>query len=252
MSQWFYAEDNRERRGPVTDDAVVALFRSSQLSADTLVWREGAGDWQPLRHFADELGLHELGHSTPSAAESVNVPPLPPSLHTTFTSHPSSPPRKPATSGWVIFGAIAGVMGVAVLTIGGLLAAIAIPSYQQYVMRSRVAAVEAQLAPLKVEVADFATRNTHCPTNDDDGFGSPESYADGDIRQVYIGDPESDYCGFEAVLNMPNQKLLDGKSLWLDYDTQSATWECSSDAADKYLSSGCRSMSRRDQNFHGE
>ncbi|WP_269789889.1 GYF domain-containing protein [Stenotrophomonas sp. Iso1] len=239
MSQWFYAESNRERRGPVPSEDIAALFRAGQLSADTLVWREGAGDWQPLRNVAGELDLHELAHS-PSAAGPAGMPPLPPPLHPLPRSHAAMPSRKPATSGWVVFAAIAAVMGVALLTIGGLLAAVAVPAYQQYVLRSRIAAVETQLAPLKAEVADFVMRNERCPNNGDEGFGSPESYATDGIAQIYVGDFEHGHCGFEAQLHMPTQQLLDGKSLWLDYDTQSTTWECSSDVADKHLPLGCR------------
>lgn len=239
MNQWFYAEGNRERRGPVSGEDVAALFRSGQLSADTLVWREGITDWQPLRNVADELGLHELT-PRPSAVLPAGAPPLPPPLQTLPRSRPAIPMRKPATSGWVVFGAIAAVVGVALLTIGGLLAALAIPSYQQYVLRSRVAAVQTQLAPLKAEVADFVMRNERCPNNGDEGFGNPESYAADGIAQVYVGDFEGGHCGFEARLHMPEQQLLDGKSLWLDYDTQAATWECSSDVADKHLPPGCR------------
>lgn len=238
MSQWFYAEANRERRGPVPAEEVAALFRAGQLSADTLVWREGIGDWQPLRNVADELGLQAL--LSPSATLPPGVPPLPPPVQALPRSHPAMPARKPATSGWVVFGAIAAVSGVGLLTIIGLLAAVAMPAYQQYVLRSRIAAVEVRVAPLKDQVTAFVMRNERCPNNGDEGFGSPESYAADGISQVYIGDFENDHCGFEARLHMPDQPSLDGKSLWLDYDTQSAAWECSSDADDKHLPLGCR------------
>ncbi|WP_449465627.1 GYF domain-containing protein [Stenotrophomonas humi] len=238
MSQWFYAEGNRERRGPVPGQEVAALFRAGQLSADTLIWREGIGDWQPLRNVAGELGLHEL--LPPSTALPPGVPPLPPPLQTLPRSRPAIPTHKPAASGWVVFGAIAAAVGLALLSIGGVLAAVAIPAYHQYVLRSRIAAVEVQLAPLKDQITTFVMRNERCPNNGDAGFDSPESYAADGIALVYIGDFKNDHCGLEARLHMPDQQPLDGKSLWLDYDTQSATWECSSDVADKHLPPGCR------------
>ena len=87
VSQWFYAEGNRERRGPIRDEDITQLFQSRRIDEDTLVWREGAGDWRPLRDFAGELGL-DL--QKPAAASVQSVPPsLPPGLQTVHTSAPS-------------------------------------------------------------------------------------------------------------------------------------------------------------------
>ena len=62
MSQWFYAEGNRERRGPLPAASIVELFRSNRIAGDTLVWREGASDWRPLADFAAML-QREIGAS---------------------------------------------------------------------------------------------------------------------------------------------------------------------------------------------
>lgn len=43
---WYYARGD-ERMGPVDDDEIVALAASGQISAQTLVWREGMADWMP-------------------------------------------------------------------------------------------------------------------------------------------------------------------------------------------------------------
>ena len=51
MSEWFYAEGNRERRGPLPAASIVELFHSRRIAGDTLVWREGATDWRPLSEF---------------------------------------------------------------------------------------------------------------------------------------------------------------------------------------------------------
>ena len=56
MSSWYYAEGNRQRRGPVTDAALLGLYRDRQIALDTLVWREGLDRWLPLSACADTLG----------------------------------------------------------------------------------------------------------------------------------------------------------------------------------------------------
>ncbi|MBI0320566.1 DUF4339 domain-containing protein, partial [Streptomyces javensis] len=56
MSEWFHAEGNRQQ-GPLPAEQLVELFRNNQISLDTLVWRGGLPQWQPLRSVVDELGL---------------------------------------------------------------------------------------------------------------------------------------------------------------------------------------------------
>ena len=48
MIDWYYADDSRQRRGPLSAEAIAELFRSQRIAADTLVWREGLGNWLPL------------------------------------------------------------------------------------------------------------------------------------------------------------------------------------------------------------
>lgn len=236
VSQWFYAEGNRERRGPISDEDIVQLFQSRRIDEDTLVWREGAGDWRPLRDFASELGL-DMVQAAPTAAPAA-PPSLPPGLQTSRPT-PATAPRQ-GMSGCAIAGIIAAVVGVVLIAIVGILAAIAMPAYQSYVLRSKVAVANGQLLDLKQQVAEFTAANERCPINDDEGFGSPDSYANGDIAQVNIGRFENEHCGLEARLHVPKHTQLDGKSIWLDYDTQTDSWECSSDVEDKYLPVNCR------------
>lgn len=236
MSQWFYAEGNRERRGPLADENIVELLRSGRISAYTLVWREGAGDWQPLHHYAAELGLADV------IAAPTTAPPLPPPLqHTPAGTPPASAPVvKPGLSGCAIAGIIAAVGGVILVAIVGILAAIAVPAYQSYTLRSKVSMAVGQLAPLKTEVTDFVARNARCPVNDDDGFGTPSSYAQGAIASVRIGRFDNDHCGLEARLQAPDNAQLDGKALWLDYDAETHVWQCRSDVDDRFLPVHCR------------
>ena len=52
MSEWFHAEGNRQQ-GPLPSEQLIELFRSNQITLDTLVWRDGLPQWQPLRNVVD-------------------------------------------------------------------------------------------------------------------------------------------------------------------------------------------------------
>lgn len=47
MSQWYYSE-NGEQRGPVDANALAQLLRQGRIGEQTLVWREGMAEWEPL------------------------------------------------------------------------------------------------------------------------------------------------------------------------------------------------------------
>ncbi|WP_269789888.1 RDD family protein [Stenotrophomonas sp. Iso1] len=57
MSEWYYADAQRERHGPVDAGAIREKFRQGELDLTALVWREGMSQWQPLSAVAEELQL---------------------------------------------------------------------------------------------------------------------------------------------------------------------------------------------------
>lgn len=57
MSEWYYADAQRERHGPVDAGAIREKFRQGELDLATLAWREGMSQWQPLSAVAEELQL---------------------------------------------------------------------------------------------------------------------------------------------------------------------------------------------------
>jgi len=61
---WYYALGN-ERQGPIDDAALDRLIATGVVKSDTLVWRAGMADWQPL------------AQARPSAAPSPVIPPPP-------------------------------------------------------------------------------------------------------------------------------------------------------------------------------
>lgn len=251
MDQWFFAEGNSQQRGPLPADELIALYRSSRIALDTLVWRDGMAQWQPLETVAAEIGL-----DIAPAAEAVEViapgPTLPPALPAAPAASAApadpappitptaAPPPRQGLSGCAIVGIVAAVVAVLVLIIGGALAVLAVPAYRDYVARAKATEAIAALEPIKAAVAEFASEHGRCPVNDDEGFQPAESYADGAVGAVRIGRFDNGHCGVEAELTVPGSTSLDGKLLWLDYDGEQQHWECSGEPDDKYLPQHCR------------
>jgi len=52
---WYYIEDEQQR-GPVMEADLEGLRRDGKINAETMVWREGLADWQPLREVQPAAG----------------------------------------------------------------------------------------------------------------------------------------------------------------------------------------------------
>lgn len=237
MTEWHYHDPAQGGRvGPVSDDTLRTLYRERRIEFDTLVWHPGLGEWTPLERQAEALSLYGL--------ERVPLPPplpptLPPHLHGGSPASPmlTPPPARKGLSGC----AIALIVGAALLIpMLAILAAIALPAYQHYVTRSKVAQAISQVAPLKASIVAAADAQS-CPDNDSPGFGTPESYAAGTVASITIGSFEdSDLCGMELQLRDGGKQPLDGGRIWLEHDPQSGDWTCSSSIDDRYLPPACR------------
>lgn len=244
MSEWFHAEGNRQQ-GPLPAEQLIELFRSNQVSLDTLVWREGMPQWQPLRSVVDELGLivpavDAAAAPIPTAPPAVPEPPsLPPATPYATAPAMSAPVPKKGLSGCAITAIIGGVGLLVLVPIGAILAAIAMPAYNDYVMRSKIAATVTVLQPLKDQVQHFADDEGRCPGANDAGFPAAGDFASQGLSAVHIGRFNNGHCGIEATLSIPG-KSLDGDLLWLEYDRDSGRWECSGESDDKYLPTQCR------------
>lgn len=130
----------------------------------------------------------------------------------------------------------------AVLLVPGtaIVAAIALPAYQEYTLRAKIASVVSASAPLKARVVSDIAQNRRCPSNQDPGFGAPASFADGNVTSVTLGAFESSLCGMELTVGGTGNSKLDGKALWLEYQPVDNSWKCSSEIDDRYLPQECR------------
>ena len=217
MSDWYYATADGQRLGPLPAAELHALAARGAIGPQTLVWRDGQASWRPLQEFAVELGLSAL------------PPPLPP------TTAPAA--RAPGLSGCAI-AALVGVAGVFLLGVVAILAAIALPAYNDYTLRAQAAGAIAQAQAQQTRVTEFLDAQGRCPTDDDEGFAETDAPA---LSAVVFGEFEgSDLCGLEATIAAPGKAALDGRKIWLEYHPDRPGWECSSEVDDKHLPVFCR------------
>lgn len=94
MEIWYYADAERQRQGPLSADELAQRFHQGRLRLDTLVWREGLAEWQPLRDFTAELALHQAPAET---------------FHTAVEPAATAPPAGQAAPGFGQSGDAAGV-----------------------------------------------------------------------------------------------------------------------------------------------
>lgn len=67
---WYYVDRQEQRQGPMAAQVIRDAYRRGQLDDETLVWRDGLAQWQPIRQVASELGVIDL--------PAMPLPPAPP------------------------------------------------------------------------------------------------------------------------------------------------------------------------------
>lgn len=82
MSDWYYVDASRIRRGPLDAAALKVLAENGEIHAGTRVWRGGLPRWQALAECAVELGLEpESLAACPAPAPAAAVPDEPAPEH---------------------------------------------------------------------------------------------------------------------------------------------------------------------------
>ena len=237
---WYYHDPAQGRVGPLSAEELRNRYRDRRIQLDTLVWRDGLREWQPLDRVGEELDLLSV---TP---DTRLPPPLPPGAPVSTTpAYAASPARGPAgyarpapppkrgMSGCLIALIVVGALAVPTL---GILAAIALPAYQEYTIRAKVAAAgDTRAAAIAPHVEAAQARLGRCP---DDADEAGIEAADG----IDFGEVDGGRCAFRITLQGVHPKI-DGKTLvYAAPATTGQPWDCTGgDLPDRYRRMQCRS-----------
>jgi type IV pilus assembly protein PilA len=224
---WFYADAQNQQQGPVDKAWLASAYGAGTVNANTLVWREGLESWVPLRQAAAQLGLMIVG----------GTPPLPASARAGGARIVK--PASSSSSSWVIilvvvFGLIAFI---------GILAAIALPAYQDYTVRAKVAEAFVQADGLKVSVAELFESQKHCPRNGDAGIDAADNYATHTIAKIDVGSlGGDDECGINVTFADNAPRAIAGKHFTWSMDAE-GKWTIHTDLNPRYLPRSLRTPS---------
>lgn len=245
-AEWFYADARQQQQGPVEHDTLLALFRQGQLRRESLVWKAGMSTWQPL-HEVLALPAPDSGNARPGSADMATTaaptpapkalqPPPPPAAIA-----PMPPAKK--NKGCLIALVVALVLGLVAIPVIGILAAIALPAYQDHTLRAKIANTIASLQPYQQSVAAFYAEHGRCPDNGEADIPERDAFIEPNITDVYVGidtDEDQYECIIAPTLTGFGNSALDEAELWWAYDADSGEWLCGSTAPDRVLPSVCQ------------
>ncbi len=106
MALWYYGS-NGNQHGPVEEAELRALIAAGAVGSQTLVWRDGMGDWKPL------ATVPELGQQ------------VTPSPHVT-PAYPGYYPPVAPTSGIAIASMVCGIVALFTCYFAGFLGVVAV------------------------------------------------------------------------------------------------------------------------------
>lgn len=221
MTQWYYADRQRQQQGPIASEELVGAFRRGEIDMATLVWNEKLPNWVPFAQVAASFGI-------------AGAPPPVPRPQAASVRR-----ERPKRSGGKTALIVVGVLFGCLLIFGGIIAAISIPAYNDYTIRAKVSGARAMLMAQRVSVTEFYYTNDRCPQNGDDGFGTPESYAD---TSPYIARIDfrstGKRCEIVAQLHHINARV-DGGELSMQSEG-GQNWSEGSTLPNKYLPASMR------------
>ncbi|KLD70627.1 RDD family protein [Xanthomonas pisi] len=95
MTQWYYADAQRQRQGPVDTETLAARLSQGIIDRTSLVWREGLPQWVTLTEVASELGVDAAGPAIPEPPASSPV--AAPADAAQWAAAPAAPSPQAAT-----------------------------------------------------------------------------------------------------------------------------------------------------------
>ena len=127
-----------------------------------------------------------------------------------------------------------------VVAIIGILASIAIPAYQRYMIRAQIIEGLGLSGPFKPAVAEFYNNNGAFPTdNADAGLAAPGDYAGKYVSSITLNGPAVSIQYGNSANAQINGRIV---TLTAIDNVGSVGWDCSSGGAilDEYMPPACR------------
>lgn len=134
-----------------------------------------------------------------------------------------------------------------VVAIIGILAAVAIPAYQDYIARSQMSEAMGLASGLKTSVSEIFGQTGTCPANGTSGIAASTAISGAYVKTVATGGTGTSTGGCTIQAAMKSSGVATGiqsATLTLTMSTNtdtggSITWACSSSAKQKYLPKSC-------------
>lgn len=152
------------------------------------------------------------------------------------------PPPKKGLSGCAIAAIVAAVGGFVSIFVIAILAAIALPAYNQYLVRSQIASVLPKLQPLQQAIDDYHALHGACPPDNAAVGVSPIlSYGlDANAtRSAIVRVSTSPQARCSVVVSFRNVTALPPNAT-LTLESDNGQWRCSANVADTLLPPQCR------------
>jgi len=128
-----------------------------------------------------------------------------------------------------------------VVAIIGILAAIALPAYQDYLARSQLSEAMVLAGGQKTAVIEVFGQEGTCPTNGTSGIATATSIKGKYVKSVTVAGT-APACTIVALMNTTGVSTgIQGKSLTLTMANNggSNSWACTSSALQKYVPKAC-------------
>ena len=229
---WFHATPDGGRLGPMRAEDLCRLFQTGGVQATTPVWREGMADWVPLSSVASQLGL----------------PAMPPPLPLPLPGVPPPPPRRGMHWIWIVLILLGGLA----VPVFAVLAAVAIPAYNDYRLRAGLAEIIAASAPVRGAVQVAAADSGMCPVVTGSAGRAAFSTPDVDTAVAgLLGNPHvadvltlhrSAFDQCEVLVKLKDFRFaeIDGEVLNWSLEPDTGDWHCGSSVPHRFLPESCR------------